>query len=316
LAIFFTIPKSSDDYYQRADPAATGPPAGFLVRVRGVKPSLTRAERRVADAVLRDPGIAAGLTISDLAQAADVSEATVLRFCRSAGLGGYAELRLALAGEAARSESVGDRAVGSDIGPADGLPRVVEKIAFADARAIEETAQQLDVGNLERVVEALSSARRIEVYGIGASAFVAMDLQQKLHRIGRTAFTAPDPHIALTSAALLGERDVAIGISHTGATVDTIEPLVEARRQGALTVAVTNFPRSPIVDAADFVLTTAARETTFRSGAMSSRIAQLMVIDCIFVGVAQRSYAETRLALERTYEAVRHRRRRGAEEEL
>src|SRR5206468_1482606 len=109
---------------------------------------------------------------------------------------------------------------------------------------------------------------------------------------------------ALTSAALLGEGDVAIAISHTGATVDTIEPLAEARRHGALTVALTNFPRSPIVAAADLVLTTAARETTFRSGAMSSRIAQLMVVDCLFVGVAQRSYAQTREALERTYEAV------------
>jgi DNA-binding MurR/RpiR family transcriptional regulator len=241
--------------------------------------------------------------------AADVSDATVLRFCRSAGLGGYAELRVALAGEAARSEAVGGRTAGSDIGPGDTLQRVVEKIAFADARAVEETAQQLDLDTLERVVDALTSARRIELYGTAASAFVAMDMQQKLHRIGRTAFTSADPHIALTSAALLGREDVAIGISHTGATVDTIEPLAEARSHGALTVAVTNFPRSPIVDAADLVLTTAARETTFRSGAMASRIAQLMVVDCLFIGVAQRSYGETRQALERTYRAVRHRRR-------
>jgi DNA-binding MurR/RpiR family transcriptional regulator len=224
------------------------------------------------------------------------------------GLRGYAELRLALAAEAARSEAGGNRIVGSDIARGDGLARVVEKIAFADARAVEETAQQLDFETLELVVAALAAATRIEVHGIGASAFVAMDLQQKLHRIGRTAFTSADPHIALASSALLREGDVAIGISHTGATVDTIEPLEEARRHGALTVALTNFPRSPIAAAADLVLTTAARETTFRSGAMSSRIAQLMVVDCLFVGVAQRSYAETREALELTYEAVRHRR--------
>jgi DNA-binding MurR/RpiR family transcriptional regulator len=307
LAIVFTIPKASGDYFQELAEPSDRPP-GFLVQVRAVLPSLTPAERRVAEAVLRDPGRSAGLTITGLALAATVSEASVLRFCRSVGLGGYAELRLALAAEAARSEARPSRAVGSDIGRGDGLPRVVEKIAFADARAIEETAQQLNLETLERVVEALAAARRIEVYGIAASAFVAMDLQQKLHRIGRTAFTSSDPHIALTSAALLRPGDVAIGISHTGATVDTIEPLIEARSHGALAVAVTNFPRSPIAEAADVVLTTAVRETSFRSGAMSSRIAQLMVVDCLFVGVAQRSYVETREALELTYEAVRHRR--------
>jgi DNA-binding MurR/RpiR family transcriptional regulator len=312
LAIVFTIPEVTEDSFQELATQSARPP-GFLVQIRAVLPSLTPAERRVAEAVLRDPGRSAARTITELAVAAAVSEASVLRFCRSVGLRGYAELRLALAAEAARSEAGGNRVVGSDIARGDGLPRVVEKIAFADARAIEETAQQLDLETLERVVAALADARRIEVYGIGASAFVAMDLQQKLHRIGHTAFTSPDPHIALTSAALLREGDVAIGISHTGATVDTIEPLEEARRHGALTVALTNFPRSPIAAAADLVLTTAARETTFRSGAMSSRIAQLMVVDCLFVGVAQRSYAETREALELTYEAVRHR-RLGSEE--
>src|SRR5262249_49486274 len=134
------------------------------------------------------------------------------------------------------------------------------------------------------------------------------DFQQKLHRIGRVAFAWSDLHLALTSAALLGEEDVAFGISHTGTTTDTIEAFAEAGRRGALTVALTNFPKSPITRVADLVVTTAARETTFRSGAMASRLAQLTVVDCIFVGVAQRTYPATRAALEATYEAVRTRR--------
>ena len=101
--------------------------------------------------------------------------------------------------------------------------------------------------------------------------------------------------------------DVAIGFSHTGETIDTIVSLAEARRRGATTVAVTNYPRASIAEVADHVVTTAARETTFRSGAMASRIAQLTVIDCIFVGVAQRTFGETRTALEATYTAVRGR---------
>jgi len=158
------------------------------------------------------------------------------------------------------------------------------------------------------VIDALVGARRIDVYGVGASGLIALDLQQKLHRIGRVAFAWTDPHLALTSAALLTEGDVAVAISHSGTTQDTVDLLALADRNGATTVAVTNFPRSPLAELGDHVLTTAARETTFRSGAMASRLAQLTVIDCVFVGVAQRTYQETRAALDATYAAVRGRR--------
>jgi DNA-binding MurR/RpiR family transcriptional regulator len=266
--------------------------------------------RRVAERVLADTSAAATLTVTELAFASGVSEATVIRFCKAIGFAGYPQLRLALAAEAGRAQGAGrdGRVVGSDIGPGDDLARVVEKIAFADARAVEETGAQLDVVVLERVVEALVRARRVDLYGVGASAFVALDFQQKLHRIGRVAFAWPDTHVALTSAALLGPGDVAIGISHTGVTVDTIDALAQARSRGATTVALTNFPRSPIALAAEHVLTTAARETTFRSGAMASRLAQLTVVDCMFVGVAQRTYGDTLAALEATRGAVGGRR--------
>src|ERR671914_1150168 len=161
---------------------------------------------------------------------------------------------------------------------------------------------------LNKVGDTIAPPRRVDIYGVGASAFVAMDFQQKLHRIGRASYAWADAHIMLTSAAVLEKNDVAIGISHTGATVDTIDALEVARARGATTVALTNFPRSPITDVADLVLTTAARETTFRSGATASRLAQLTVVDCLFVGVAQRHYGETVDALERTYEAIASRR--------
>jgi DNA-binding MurR/RpiR family transcriptional regulator len=154
------------------------------------------------------------------------------------------------------------------------------------------------------VIEALVAAPRVDVYGVGASGIVALDFQQKLHRIGRVAFAWPDPHMALTSAALLTAGDVAVAISHSGATQDTLDALETARRGGATTVAVTNFPRSPLAGLGDHVLTTAARETTFRSGATASRLAQLTVVDCVFVGVAQRTYETSQRALEVTHAAV------------
>lgn len=279
------------------------------VRARGLLPSLSPAERRVAQVIIDEAATAAHLTISDLAERAGSSETTVIRFCRAMGFGGYSELRLTLAAEAGRAHdsAATDEPVG-DISEHDDLAEVVKKIAFADARAVEDTAVQIDIAVLEQVVDLVVGARRVDIYGVGASAFVALDFQQKLHRIGRIAYAWSDMHLALTSAALLDERDVAFGISHTGTTIDTIEAFTEAGRHGARTVALTNFPKSPITRAADHVLTTAARETTFRSGAMSSRLAQLTVIDCVFVGVAQRTFAETRMALDVTYEAVSGRR--------
>lgn len=281
-----------------------GTATSLAVRLRAILPSLSRSERRVATQVLEDPSGVAASTITELAERCSTSETTVIRFCRTIGLSGYPQLRLTLATEAGRVDAAA-RVVGSDIGPEDDLAAIVEKIAYADARAVEETASSLDLASLQAVVDALVAATRIDVYGVGASAFVAMDIQQKLHRIGRVAFAWSDTHIALTSAALLQPGDVAVGISHTGVTSDTIDALAEARRRGATTVALTNFPRSAIVEVADHVLTTAVRETTFRSGAMASRLAQLTLVDFMFVGVAQRTTAQTQAALEATHLAVR-----------
>jgi DNA-binding MurR/RpiR family transcriptional regulator len=275
-----------------------------LVRIRSLLPGLARAEQRVAKVVLDNPSTVARRSITEVADAAGTSETTVTRFCKAIGVGGYPELRIALAADTARTEMRAERDLGGEIGPDDDMHQVVGKVTFADARAVEETAAQLDVAVLQQVVDVVAAAGRVDVYGVGASAFVAADLQQKLHRIGRVCFAWNDTHIMLTSAAVLNGGDVAVGISHTGATTDTVEALRTARQHGATTVALTNFPRSPITEVADLVLTTAARETTFRSGAMSSRIAQLTVIDCLFIGVAQRHLPDAMGALEATRDAV------------
>lgn len=274
-----------------------------LVRIRSLLPGLARAEQRVAGIVLADPASIARRSITDVAEAAGTSETTVTRFCKAIGVGGYPDLRIALAADTART-SDRDRDLGGDIEPDDDLAQIIEKVAYADAKAVEETAGQLDAEALAAVVDAVARARRIDVYGVGASAFVALDLQQKLHRIGLTCFAWSDTHTALTSAALLRDGDVAIGISHTGATSETVEALREAGRHGAVTAALTNFSRSPITEIAGNVLTTAVRETTYRSGAMASRLGQLTVIDCLFIGVAQRHIDDTKAALEATYAAV------------
>jgi DNA-binding MurR/RpiR family transcriptional regulator len=282
----------------------------ILVRVRGALPRLRPAERRVAEAVLADPAAMAELSISALARQCSTSETTVMRLCRSLGVDRYGELRLAMARAASREEARhgSDIQFSADISPTDSLADVVRKIGFTDARAIEDTTSTLDLDALSAAAEALNGARRVDIYGIGASGFVGQDLHQKLHRIGKFASAWLDPHAALTSAALLTDQDVALGISHTGTTIDTVEPLRLAAERGATTIAITNFASSPITAYANLVLLTAARETTFRSGATASRIAQLAVVDCLFVAVAQQSYDITMRALDDTYAAVHQRR--------
>src|SRR5919201_296808 len=154
-----------------------------LVRIRSLMPGLARAEQRVATIVLAAPASIARRSITEVADAAGTSETTVTRFCKAIGVGGYPDLRIALAADTARA-SGRDRALGSDIGPDDTMPQIIEKVAYADSKAVEETAGQLDAEALHGLVNAVAHARRIDVYGMGASGFVALDLQQKLHRIG------------------------------------------------------------------------------------------------------------------------------------
>ena len=263
----------------------SGADVGILVTIRSLLPNLAPVERRVAQAVLDDPQGVAWRSISELARACGTSATSVVRFCRAVGLRGYPDLRLELAGAVARDDATAVAAASHDIDPGDDAATITSKIAYADARAVTDTASHLDIAILVQVTEALAKAGRIDIYGVGASGFVALDLQMKLQRIGRPAFAWPDPHLAISSAALR-----------------------EARGHGATSVAVTNFPWSPITEVADYVLITAARETAFRSGATTSRIAQLTVVDCLFVTLAQQDLPGTRVALERTFAAAQAKR--------
>jgi DNA-binding MurR/RpiR family transcriptional regulator len=281
----------------------------LLVALRGLKPTLVPSKQRVAALILQNPAYASTQTISELARAAATSETTVLRLCHELGVSGYRELRVALAAESGREQGrAGSQEVGGDISRDDDLDAIVEKVTGADQRAIADTARVLDRAALAEAVRRTAAARRIDIVGVGASAVVALDLQQKLHRIGLIAYAWHDTHAALTAAALLGPQDLAIGVSHSGATMDTIDAVREAKAHGASTIALTGVPGSPLAGTADLLLITADRETTFRSGATASRIAALSVIDVLFVAVAQRRYDQTVSALAATRTAVASRR--------
>ncbi|WP_405439857.1 MurR/RpiR family transcriptional regulator [Streptomyces avidinii] len=296
-----------------APPTATAPPPHALrARIRGLGPSLPRSVQAVADAVAADPATCARLTVSALAEHTGTSEATVVRTARLLGYPGYRDLRLALAALAARQESGAAPAVTVDIAVDDPLADVVAKLAHEEAQTLTDTAAALDLTQLAAAVTALATARRIDIYGVGASALVGQDLAQKLLRIGLVAHAHSDPHLAVTGAVQLRPGDVAVAITHSGTTGDVIEPLRVAFGRGATTLALTGRPNSPVTRHADLVLaTSAARETRLRPAAMSSRTSQLLVVDCLFVGVAQQTYDTAAPALAASYEALTHRHRSG-----
>jgi DNA-binding MurR/RpiR family transcriptional regulator len=275
--------------------------------IEAVASTLPPSTRRIADAIRENPSIVLENTISELALACHTSEASVVRFCQGIGLSGYSQLKIRLATELGRefAQFGGSLSYGSDIVETDSLQEMALKISTLEILAIQETIAKLDFEALAEVVSAVDAAERVILFGVGASHFIAEDLQHKLFRIGRNAFVLNDAHEAWAGASLLTQRTVALGFSHMGETKETVSFLRVARESGAFTGAVTSARDSSIVSTAQVSLFTEVRETTFRAGAMVSRIAQLAVVDCLFAGVAQRRFGDTVEALKRTRDATR-----------
>jgi DNA-binding MurR/RpiR family transcriptional regulator len=299
------VHENNPDLPAPAADIATEPSDGgdaLTATVRGLLPSLTPAAARIASLIVEDPAQVARSTISELSVLAGTSESSIVRTARALGFAGYPELRLALAASAARQAP--RSTITSGITPDDSAAEVIAKLVHTESRAVLETATQLDAEQLTGAVKAVCGGGQLHLAGVGASGLVAQDLQQKLARIGRACHAHGDSQSALTSAVLLGEGDVFLAVSHSGESRDVLEPLRRAAAKGATTVVITNHPMSRAAKLADFVLVSAGRETTFRPGAMASRISQLVVVDCLFVCVAQRTFERSSKALRTTYEAL------------
>ena len=275
--------------------------------IHSLLPSMSPSAQRVAQAIVADPAVVLRNTISELATICETSEPSVVRFSRIIGFSGYVQLRLALATEIGRETANIPEAkhFGDDFSPTDSLDDAVSRVRFTETMGIEETLNHMDLSVLAAIAEKIDRAPRILIYGVGAGSIVADDLRYKLFRIRRIVHSFDSPHDALIGASLMGPEDVAIAFSHSGRTTETLDFLTKAKAAGACTIVVTNVETSPIAAIADFSLFTVVRETAFRSGAMASRIAQLALVDCMFVAVAQRSYEATISALETTRQSVR-----------
>ena len=272
-------------------------------------PSFHASEQAIARVVLSSPSEVARMNISQIAEESGTSVASVVRFSKTVGFKGFPEFRMALVGELSRInlQDFSSAELDGGITPRDTHEEIIRKIAIADSRAIHMTAERLDVKEFSATVEAWNQASAIGIIGIVSSSHVAMDLQAKLNRQGKSAFAWSDAHSALTSIALLKKGDVLVAISHSGTTTDIVDVMRAFKDRGITTILITNALRSPAGNLADHVLHTSARETTFRSGATASRIAQLTVVDCLCVALAQRNWSGTKSALDSSRAAVGNR---------
>lgn len=271
-----------------------------VLKIRSVYRALTKSERKVADIVLEAPNDVVYLSISDLAAKSGVAETTVVRFCRRVGFGGFQDFKLNLAREMVEPE----KSIHESISFEDSTQDIVTKISAENSAAIANTTQLIDLEALDQAIRAIARARRIEFYGVGASGFTALDAKYKFMRLGMNVDANLDVHIQAISAANLQPGDVAVGISYSGSNKDTVATCRIAKQAGATVVSITNYAKSPITSVSDIVLLTSAKETPLRSGALTSKIAQLHVLDILYTAVAIQLKERSLASLNRTAHAV------------
>lgn len=278
----------------------------LLGEIRSSFTSFHATEAAIATCVLEDPQSVAHMNISQLAECSKTSVASVVRFSKTIGYKGYPEFRMALISEVSRIGLTNTRVSELDSGITieDSAEEIIRKISLADSQAIQTTAERLDIDSFKATVNAWNSAQTIGIFGLASSGYVAMDLQLKLNRQGKPTTAWRDAHTALTSVSLLKPGDCLVAISHSGTTVDVVDVMQAFKSRGITIILITNSLRSSATALADIVLHTSARETTFRSGATASRIAQLTVVDCLCVALAQRNWSGTKSALEESRAAV------------
>lgn len=271
-----------------------------LERMRMAHGNMAKGAQRIADYILAQPDAIVGLSITELAEAVGVSEGSVVNFCRGIGLSGFQHLKLSLARETVQSVQF----IHEDVARDDDMDTICRKVFHSGIQALRDSLSVLDPQALTRAVGAIHTAKRVEIYGIGSSAPIAEDTHYRMLRIGLDARVVTDSHIQAISASRCDPEVAVLTISHSGATHETVAATRLAREAGARTIVITNFARSPIQAFADVVLFTMARETRFRTEAMTSRIAQLCVVDALIAALALGDYDRSTETLRQTFEVL------------
>lgn len=277
-----------------------------LLRLHELYESLTPSERRIADYFETNLDKLIDTSILEVAEACQTSKSAVVRLCKKSGYRGYKDFLNAVSADLAVRSSRTDEP--TDILPGSSIAEICHIVTANSIRSLENTLSVLDMDAMARAVDAISRANRIDFYGVGSSGIIAQDAAFKFRRIGLNTFSSLDSHYQIISASTLVPGDVALVFSYYGETRDIIDSLNAAHESGATVISITKFGKNAIASASDIALHVASAETLTRSGAMSSRMVMLQIVDMLFTAVASQNYDSVRETLNRTAEAVKSKR--------
>lgn len=274
-----------------------------ILKIRELYQELTSTEQKIADYIMEQDVNVSILSVAELAALVQTSPPSIVRFAKKLGYTGYQEMKIGLARDAVRQDTQQDK-VYEAVTIHDSTKDVIYKIGKENMNAIEETISILDEETMTKAISAMIQAHNINIFGVGASGLVGLDLQYKLMRINKRASMYMDSHTQLSSSIHLGKGDVAVGISHSGKTLETYKSMEAAKKRGATTISITKYGKNPLGDLADINLYTASVEKSLRTGAIASRIAQLTIVDILFIGIARNNYNEISKYIQTTREMV------------
>ncbi len=263
---------------------------------------LKPAEQKVADYILKNVDEVIYASITSLSKETGVSEATIVKLCQRLGYSGYQELKIMLARESQQQGR--QEKIYGEINPDDSLAQVKDKMFQKYQEVLGNTKSLLDGRKIARIIELIGKSQRLYFFGFGASSLVARDAELKFTRINIPATAVDRVHDQKMLSANLTEKDLVFAISNSGRTREILEAVDILQENNCPVVAITSQAGSPLGQRADYLLLNSSKETPFRGSAMASRMAQMAVIDMIFLGTALENYEETNRALQRTHEAV------------
>lgn len=271
-----------------------------LLELREKSKLFSPTEQEIVAHILADPRIVADMTIHELAKHTFSSASTIVRLCNHTGYAGYREFRKAVAQELAVRERT-KKVEQKEISHSDSLREIIDKITYKNIVSLEETMALMDEQVLAKCVELVRGARVVYLFGMGASLCAAKDAYLKFLRLNKLCVINEDWHSQLLQARNATAEDVGIVISYSGATVEVIECMKALKENRTPIIAITRCIDSPVAELADQKLYTTASESIFRTGAMTSRMSQLNIIDILYTAMANAEYEESLEQLSRTH---------------
>lgn len=246
----------------------------------------SKAEKLVAEYILKEPQNVVNYTTKQLSAKCSTSEAAVIRFCKRIGINSFKDFKIELAKEINLEKQ--DILYDSPIQFDDNIGEVINKVVTKSVKALQTTSKLLSTQYLDKAIHTLGSAKRIYLYGAGGSSIVAQDLTLKLLRINLVAFHHADIHVQMMNAANMDEHDVLFVVSTSGTTKEVLQLMDLAKEKNAKTILLTQQRKSPGRNKADIILDISVEEESIRIGTMSARIAELAVIDALFIGLCMK----------------------------